>query len=59
MNDKAINEFSHNTAFIFVIYDPQTTHGKQVCNRKQDFLKKTRYTEWNKLLNNLNFPFGK
>ena len=28
----------HNTAFIFVTYDPQITHGKQMGNRKQTFL---------------------
>ena len=29
----------HNTAFIFVTYDPQITHGKQIGNRKQTFWK--------------------
>ena len=48
----------HNTAFIFVTYIPQVKHSKQICNRKQT-LGKRRYNEWNKLLNNLNFPFGK
>ena len=30
----------HNTAFIFVTYDPQIMHGKQTGNRKQTFLEK-------------------
>ena len=30
----------HNTAFIFVTYDPQITHGKQIVNRKTIFLEK-------------------
>ena len=28
-----------NTAFIFITYDPQITHGKQIGNRKQTFCK--------------------
>ena len=30
----------HNTAFIFVTYDPQITHDKQIGNRKKTFWKK-------------------
>ena len=29
----------NNTAFIFVTYDPEMTHGKQIANRKQTFWK--------------------
>ena len=38
----------HNTAFIFVTYDPQLTHGKQIGNRKQPFaqLNRSRLTFW-------------
>ena len=35
----------HNTAFIFVTYDPQITHGKQIGNGKQTFWENNRYTE--------------
>ena len=35
----------HNTAFVFVTYDPQITHGKQIGNTVEKKLEKTRYTE--------------
>ena len=35
----------HNTAFVFVTYDPQITYGKQIGNTVEKKLEKKRYTE--------------
>ena len=33
----------HNTAFIFITYNPQIMHGKQIGNRKQGTLNESYY----------------
>ena len=51
---------SQQSAFINYLHYVQPTvitHSEQIGENK--LIGETRYTEWNKPFNNLNFPFGK